>query len=91
MNPPKKTRKRKRETNPRIDGDISCANVVTYKTITETKQDGTTVERRVMVSMDLPSKGSTSVELSEETFVNNYEPENMSPPPVRLNRYRVGV
>jgi hypothetical protein len=87
----KKSHKRKRG-KPMVDGDITSAHVVTYKTVTETKRDGTSVTKRVAVSLDTPSNVSTTDETPTNDFFNNYEPDNVSPAPVeRTNPSRVGI
>ena len=88
----KNTHKRKRGNNPMVDGDVSSAKFVTHKTITETRKDGTMGTKRVLVSLDTPSKVSTPDEIPAGDFSYNYEPENYSPPPTnRTKTYRVGT
>lgn len=94
----RKPQKRKRGTNPMTEGDVRLAKAVKPKVITETKQDGRTVTKRVWISMDAPIPKLTAEGNAEDipTFV--YEPQNMSPPaetssdlPETTNTYRVSL
>lgn len=75
-----------------VDGDVSSTKVVTFKTITETRKDGTMVTKRVLVSLDTPNNVSTIDDIPAEEFSYNYESENISPPPMkRTNTKQVGT
>jgi hypothetical protein len=80
------------------EGDVRLAQAVKPKVITETKQDGRTVTKRVWISMDAPTPKLTTEGNAEETPTVGYEPQNMSPPaetssplPGRSNTYRVSL
>ncbi|KAF8805303.1 hypothetical protein BYT27DRAFT_7224958 [Phlegmacium glaucopus] len=76
-----KGHKRKRGKNPMIEGDPDLAQAVTRQTISETHSDGTTVQRRVWVSIDAPTDKVTTVEKEVEVPTMDYEPAHISPPP----------
>jgi KDZ transposase family protein len=94
----KKNNKRKRGRPDMIDGDVDSAPVVTERTITEIKQDGRTVTKRVWVSLDIPQETLTAVRNTPETSPFEFdpvyepaeEPANMSPPP-RTNKPQVSI
>lgn len=95
----RKSHKRKRGNNPILEGDVRLAEAVTPKTITETKNDGSIVTKKVWISLDTPSTNLTAeanaVDMPPALEV---EPENMSPPenmstpiPERTHTYRVSI
>lgn len=88
-----KNHKRKRGHKPMVDGDVSSAQAVTFKTTTETRRDGTTFTKRVLVSLDSqPENVSTAENYPAEDFSYNLERDNNSPPPTeRTHPYRVGI
>jgi CxC2 like cysteine cluster associated with KDZ transposases len=89
---PKKTRKRRRENNPMVEGDISSADAVTFKTVSETLPNGTIITKRIMVSMDEQINSSAAFEAPPEPIFNDYLHDNNSPPPQeRQKSYRVGL
>lgn len=45
-----------------VDGDVVSAQVVTQRTITERKHDGSTVTKQVWESLDTPKEKLTAVE-----------------------------
>ena len=51
-----KSHKRKRGKQPIVNGDIHSAQVVTHMKITETNDDGITLTKQVLVSLDSPKK-----------------------------------
>ena len=63
-----------------IDGDISSASVITYKTITETQNDGTTITKRVKIALDSPSNVSTAIGTPADDNLFDFEPANTPPP-----------
>lgn len=77
-----------------IDGDVDSAQVVTQRTITETKHDGSTVKKQVWVSLDKPGEKSTAVEKVPERppfdYEPVYEPADMSSPQ-RTNKSQVSI
>lgn len=87
-----RSHKHKRGHKPKVDGDISSAHVVTYKTTTETRRDGTTFTKQVLVSLDSqPENVSTAENNLAEDFSYNLEPDINSPPTQRTYAYRVGI
>ena len=67
---------------PMIVGDVNSAQVVTPKTIYETKEDGTLTSTEVWQSLDPQTPQVTPVVKERSTF--EYEPDelrNPSPPP----------
>jgi hypothetical protein len=87
-----KGHKRKRGKNPMIEGDPDLAQAVTRQTISETRSDGTTVQRRVWVSIDAPTDKATTVEKEVEVPTMDYEPAHISPPPTEgTHSYRVCI
>lgn len=89
-----KNNKRKRGRPAMIDGEVDSATVVTQRTITETNNDGTTITRRVWVSLDTPKEKQTTVEKTPERptfeFEPVYEPADMSTPQ-KVNKSQVSL
>jgi hypothetical protein len=83
----------KRKKGPWIVGEsVELAHIVTPKIIHETKADGTTVTKRVLVSLDKPKPKAPTMEKPAEMPETGYEPIDMnSPPPERLHTYPVSV
>lgn len=88
----KKSGKRKRGERPMIDGDIDSAMVVTSETIFKTKKDGSTVTKKVWVSLDIPNPNLKDVEFPPEMPVFD-EPVDMSshPETAGTRTYRVSI
>jgi hypothetical protein len=74
-------RKRKRGKNPMVDGDIRSATAVTHKNITETKEDGTTVTRRILVSLDRPCDPLPALTPRSEVPFIEHEVEDITSAP----------
>lgn len=76
-----------------VDGDVVSAQVVTQRTITERKPDGSTVTKKVWVSLDTPKEKPKVVERSPERSPfegeADYDPIDMLSPP-RTNKSQVG-
>jgi hypothetical protein len=88
----KKTNKRKRGKGPMLDGDIDSAQAVMPQTISEIKKDGSTVTKRVWVSLDTPNPNLSAVEDSTEMPAFENEPADMSlAPPEQTNKYQVSA
>ncbi|KAF8814632.1 hypothetical protein BYT27DRAFT_7249671 [Phlegmacium glaucopus] len=83
-----KTYKCKRGKEPMVNGDTDSMQTVTQKTILETRNDGTTVSKRVWVSLDRPSEKMATEANQAEMPPMDYKPANMSPPPERRHSYR---
>jgi len=77
-----KSHKRKRGKQPMVDGDINSAQAVMHMKITKTNNDGTTLTKHILVSLDSPKKTTSScAETGGEIPVIDYEMDNLSPPP----------
>jgi hypothetical protein len=88
----RKFNKRKRGKGPMLDGDVTSAQVVTSQTISETRKDGSTVLKRVWVSLDTPHQNLTAVENPAQMPGFDEEPGDMpSPPTDQTNKYQVSV
>jgi hypothetical protein len=100
----RKTPKRKRGTNPMVEGDVRLAQTVRPILTKETKKDGSTVTKRTWISMDTPTPNITTEATPMLTTDPNaedtqgYEPHNMNqpvdtspPPPGRPHTYRVSL
>ena len=75
-----------------VDGEVESALVVTPKTINETKKDGTTVKKKVWVSLGMPSSSSTTVENHPQSPIMDYEPVDIgSPQPEKRNKYQASI
>jgi hypothetical protein len=75
-----------------LDGDVDSAQVVTPQTIPETKKDGSTVFKRVWVSLDTSNPNLTAMENDAEIPGFEDEPGDMpSPPTDRTNKYQVCI
>lgn len=96
--------KRQRKNGPMIDGDVDSAQVVTPRTITETKRDGSIIKKQVWESLDTPSPKSSAMENTPEVpamgdeqshypaFDPAFDPANPShPPPVRTKKSQVSL
>jgi hypothetical protein len=78
----KRNNKRKRK-GPMIDGEIDSALTVTPKTISETKEDGTTVTKQIWVSLDKPQvtqRRATVVEEQADIPAVGYDPDDIPSP-----------
>jgi hypothetical protein len=78
----KRNNKRKRK-GPMIDGEIDSALTVTPKTISETKEDGTTVTKQIWVSLDKPhvtQRRATVVEEQADIPAVGYDPDDIPLP-----------
>jgi hypothetical protein len=75
-----------------VDGEVESAQVVTPKTINETLKDGTTVKKKVWVSLDTPCSSKTTVENRPQSPTMDYDPVDIgSPQPERRKQYQVSV
>lgn len=77
-----------------VDGDVVSAQVVTQRTITERKHDGSTVTKQVWESLDTPKEKLTAVEKSPKRppfeFEPIYEPADILSPP-RTKKSQVSI
>jgi len=87
----KRQSKRKRGPGPLIVGDVESAQVVTPKTIYETKSDGTLATKQVWESLEEHVPDKPVVESHSEIPSLTYEPvdDNPSPQPESTQTYRV--
>jgi hypothetical protein len=87
----KRQSKRKRGPGPMIVGDVESAQVVTPKTIYETKSDGTLATKQVWESLEEHVPDKPVVESHSEIPSLTYEPvdDNPSPQPESTQTYRV--
>lgn len=77
----KKSNKRKRGKAPLVDGDAESAQAVTHRTLTETRDDGSTVTQRVLISLDPPPELATTKDMPVDLTDINYEMDSLSPLP----------
>ena len=61
-----KSHKQKRGKQPIVDGDINSAQAVMPMKITETNNDGTTLTKCILVSLDSPKKTTSSCAVSKQ-------------------------
>jgi hypothetical protein len=87
-----KTMKRKRGKGPMIIGEGELAAVVTPKTISVTKKDGSLSSTEVWEPLHRPTPLPANYDTSNEIPLMDYEPRNFpSPPPEHTNTYPVNL
>ena len=68
------------------DGDVDSAEAVTHTRIAELQEDGTTIIKHVLESLDSPPSSSTTGRMQKppnppNNDFNNDQMQDMSPPP----------
>lgn len=78
-----------------IDGEVDAAQVVTQRTITETRKDGSVIKKQVWESLDTPVQKPTAVEKVPEIaameYDPGYDPADISQQPERTKKTQVSV
>ena len=87
----KKSGKRKRGERPMIEGEIDLARVVTPETIFKTKKDGSTVAKKVWVSLETPNPNITAVENPQQMHGFDETVDMSSPQPDTARTYQVSI
>ena len=89
----KQSYRRKKAREPMVDGDIDAAEAVTHTRFAETQDDGTTIIKHIVESLD--SKPSLSLAGQSQTHQDNLYNEPMpdiSPPHTpRQRKSRVSI
>jgi hypothetical protein len=88
---PKKSQKRKRGKQPLVDGQPDSAQVVTHSKIRVMGDDGTMVMKKILESLDTPTHALSAEPKDPDMPPIDYEMGNISPQPVPVKTYRVGI
>jgi len=87
----KKSGKRKQREGPMIEGHIDLAMGVTSETIYITKKDGSTVPKKVWVSLDTPNPNIAAIENSPQIPISDEPVDMSSPHPETAHTYQVSI
>jgi hypothetical protein len=94
----KPTYRRKRAREPMVDGDVDSAEAVTHTRVAETQNDGTTIIKHIVESLDNPSSSSAGhsemagqSQMDAPTSHDNQMPDWSPPNTPRPRKSRVSI